>query len=82
MMVANGGPRPPAGTLTQLFFEAIDRYDKPDALQVKLGGRYEPIGKDFEGSSVQVPAGASDVPGLAEALPKETVKKPEAGGDK
>lgn len=43
MMVANGGPRPPAGTLTQLFFEAIDRYDKPDALQVKVGGRYEPI---------------------------------------
>ncbi|MEO6777824.1 MAG: long-chain fatty acid--CoA ligase, partial [Gemmatimonadaceae bacterium] len=43
MVVANGGPRPAPGTLTQLFFEAIDRFDKPDALQVKIGGRYEPI---------------------------------------
>lgn len=33
-----------------------------------LGGRYEPIGKDFAGSSVQVPEGASQVPGLAAAL--------------
>ena len=30
-----------------------------------LGGRFEPIGDDFEGSSIQVPAGAADVPGLA-----------------
>ncbi len=33
-----------------------------------LGGRYEPIGGDFKGSSITVPAGADDVPGLAEAL--------------
>jgi dipeptidyl aminopeptidase/acylaminoacyl peptidase len=33
-----------------------------------LGGRFEPIGRDFEGSSVQVPEGAEHVPGLAEAL--------------
>ncbi len=33
-----------------------------------LGGRYEPIGDDFEGSSVTVPVGAEEVPGLAEAL--------------
>jgi dipeptidyl aminopeptidase/acylaminoacyl peptidase len=32
-----------------------------------LGGRYEPIGKDFEGSTIQVLAGADQVPGLAEA---------------
>ena len=43
MVVANGGPRPAPGTLTELFFQATDRYDKPDALQVKIGGRYEPI---------------------------------------
>ena len=43
MVVANGGPRPAPGTLTQLFFRAVERYDKPDALQVKIGGRYEPI---------------------------------------
>ncbi|HEV2643025.1 MAG TPA: long-chain fatty acid--CoA ligase [Candidatus Elarobacter sp.] len=43
MMVADGGPRPAPGTLTQLLFDAVERYDKPDALQVKIGGRYEPI---------------------------------------
>jgi long-chain acyl-CoA synthetase len=43
MLVANGGPRPAPGTLTELFYQAIERYDKPDALQVKIGGRYEPI---------------------------------------
>lgn len=36
-----------------------------------LGGRVEPIGDDFAGSSVQVPAGADGVPGLKEALPKQ-----------
>jgi len=35
-----------------------------------LGGRYEPIGKDFEGSTIQVAAGAEGVPGLAEATAK------------
>ena len=30
-----------------------------------LGGRFEPIGDDFEGSSVQVIAGEEEVPGLA-----------------
>ena len=29
-----------------------------------LGGRHEPIGDDFEGSSIQVKAGADEVPGL------------------
>ena len=31
-MYARGGPRPPEGTLTQLFFDSIGRYDKPDAM--------------------------------------------------
>ena len=34
-----------------------------------LGGRYEPIGDDFKGSSLQVLTGAEEVPGLPEALP-------------
>src|SRR5690606_35909011 len=29
-----------------------------------LGGRYEPIGDDFVGSSIEVPVGANEVPGL------------------
>lgn len=33
-----------------------------------LGGRYEPIGKSFAGSTVTVPTGANDVPGLEAAL--------------
>ena len=33
-----------------------------------LGGRYEPIGDDFKGSSLQVLEGADHVPGLREAL--------------
>ena len=33
-----------------------------------LGGRFEPIGDDFAGSSIGVPAGAEHVPGLVEAL--------------
>jgi dipeptidyl aminopeptidase/acylaminoacyl peptidase len=33
-----------------------------------LGGRFEPIGDDFEGSSLAVPVGAQHVPGLEEAL--------------
>lgn len=35
-----------------------------------LGGRVEPIGDDFEGSSIEVPEGGSQVPGLAEAIGK------------
>lgn len=42
-----------------------------------LGGRVQPIGGDFAGSSITVPTGADDVPGLAEALQAHTqeVKK-------
>ncbi|MFI5239337.1 MAG: AMP-binding protein, partial [Gemmatimonadales bacterium] len=43
MVVANGGPRPDPGTLTQLFYQAVERFDKPNALLVKIGGRYEAI---------------------------------------
>ncbi len=41
----------------------------PDGTQVAwLGGRCEPIGTDFQGSSLQVRAGAEAVPELAQAL--------------
>jgi long-chain acyl-CoA synthetase len=43
-MHASGGPRNSApGTLNQLFFDAIERFNKPDALQVKLDGAYRPV---------------------------------------
>ncbi len=43
-MISSGGPRnTPPGTLTRLFLDAIARYDKADALQVKVNGAYQPI---------------------------------------
>lgn len=44
-------------------------------LSRNLGGRYEPIGDDFNGSTIEVLEGAEDVPGLAEALKEAEVKK-------
>src|SRR5690606_30562949 len=37
-----------------------------------LGGRAQPIGDDFNGSSITVPTGVDGVPGLAEALRSHT----------
>lgn len=42
-------------------------------LAEQLGGRYEPVGSDFEGATITVPTGADGVPGLKDALAK--VKK-------
>ena len=43
-MQASGGPRNSApGTLTKLFFDAVEKYNRPDALQSKDGGKYQPI---------------------------------------
>jgi long-chain acyl-CoA synthetase len=42
-MESRGGPRPAPGTLTQLFFDAIGKFNRPDAFQVKIGGTYRPI---------------------------------------
>jgi long-chain acyl-CoA synthetase len=43
-MMTTGGPRVGGpGTLNQLFFDAVERFNKPNALQVKRNGRYEPI---------------------------------------
>jgi long-chain acyl-CoA synthetase len=39
-MQASGGPRPAPGTLTRLFFDAAERFNKPDALQYKSDGRW------------------------------------------
>ncbi|MGK2927172.1 MAG: S9 family peptidase [Lysobacterales bacterium] len=36
-----------------------------------LGGRYQELGDDFAGSSIQVKHGSEFIPGLAEALPAE-----------
>jgi len=45
------------------FYAVTDAF-----LAEHLGGRYEHIGDDFEGSSIIVQSGAEEVPGLAEAI--------------
>jgi long-chain acyl-CoA synthetase len=40
---AYGGPGIAPGTVNRLFFDAVDRFDRPDALQVRRDGRYVPI---------------------------------------
>src|ERR1043166_9382592 len=43
-MEASGGPRNSSpGTLTKLFFDAVSKYDLPNALQVKVSGAFQPI---------------------------------------
>ena len=37
-------------------------------LAQNLGGRFEGIGDDFRGSTIEAPAGAEQVPGLSDAL--------------
>jgi long-chain acyl-CoA synthetase len=45
--VSNGGPRnSSASTLNRLLFDAAAKYRKPNALQVKRNGAYEPISHD------------------------------------
>jgi dipeptidyl aminopeptidase/acylaminoacyl peptidase len=56
----HGFARPPNNLA---FFAIAEAF-----LARNLGGRYEAIGDAFEGSSVTVPTGAADVPGLAEKL--------------
>jgi long-chain acyl-CoA synthetase len=44
MMQASGGPRNSSpGTLNKLFFDAIEKHQKPNTLQVRVSGTYQPI---------------------------------------
>ena len=44
MVAASGGPRPDApGTLCQLFFEAVEQYDRRDALLHRVDGAWRDI---------------------------------------
>jgi long-chain acyl-CoA synthetase len=46
-MVSSGGPRNSTpGTLNRVLFDAVAKYHKPNALQVKRNGAYEPISHD------------------------------------
>jgi dipeptidyl aminopeptidase/acylaminoacyl peptidase len=50
-----------------------------------LGGRYEAVGEGFAGSTITVPAGVEDVPGIAETLPKvgpKEAKEPRPKGQR
>jgi len=53
-MQASGGPRPGVpGTLNKLFFDAVERFNKPDALQVKVNGAFQPISHQTLAQRVQ-----------------------------
>ena len=53
-MNASGGPRPDSpGTLNQLFFDAVDRFRRPDALLYKSGGAWHPISHQVLGERVR-----------------------------
>ena len=73
----HGFARPP----NRMSFNAVTE----EFLGKCLGGRVEPVGKDFEGSTIQVPAGAELLPGTKAALPAAPVApaaaeaKPAAG---
>ena len=55
-MTTSGGPRNSSpGTLNRLFFEAVQKFDKPDALQVKSGGSYVPIAHRTLAEKMHVP---------------------------
>jgi dipeptidyl aminopeptidase/acylaminoacyl peptidase len=58
----HGFARPPNNLAFYAVAEAF--------LAKNLGGRAEPIGDAFDGSSIKVPAGADDIPGLKEKLAK------------
>jgi dipeptidyl aminopeptidase/acylaminoacyl peptidase len=45
-----------------------------------LGGRHEPIGDDFKNSSIQIKAGAEQVPGVSDALTGPAEKPKDSGG--
>lgn len=44
---ASGGPRPAPGTINRLFFEAIERFDREDALMHKVDGQWKSISHRF-----------------------------------
>lgn len=40
---ASGGPRPAPGTINRLFFDAVERFDRADAVLHKVNGVWEPL---------------------------------------
>ena len=53
------------------YLVTVDRPITEAFLAKHLGGRYEPIGEAFTGSSLTAPTGADGVPGLVEKLGKK-----------
>jgi dipeptidyl aminopeptidase/acylaminoacyl peptidase len=45
-------------------------------LAKQLGGKFEPVGKDFDGSSIHVPVGAAGVPGIKDQLAADRLTMP------
>ena len=62
-MHVSGGPRNSSpGTLNKLFFDAIEKFNKPDALQYKKDGTYHPISsRELGDRARQVALGLRDL---------------------
>ncbi|HZI29881.1 MAG TPA: long-chain fatty acid--CoA ligase [Gemmatimonadaceae bacterium] len=43
MYARGAGERPPPGTLNELFFTAARKWNKPDAMQVRVDGKWQPV---------------------------------------
>ncbi|HEY7895942.1 MAG TPA: long-chain fatty acid--CoA ligase [Gemmatimonadaceae bacterium] len=63
---AGRDPRLAPTTLTRLFFDAVEGYDRPNALHVKVGGAYQPISHRTLGERVRHAAFGLRALGLAE----------------
>ena len=61
-----------AGEQNRMSFNAVTEA----FLAEQLGGQFEPVGDDFEGSSIHVPVGADDVPGVGNALSADRKQMP------
>jgi len=63
---AGRDPRLAPTTLTRLFFDAVEGYERPNALQVKAGGAYQPISHRTLAARVRHAAFGLRALGLAE----------------
>ncbi|MBX3424322.1 MAG: S9 family peptidase [Pirellulales bacterium] len=61
-----------AGEENRMSFNAVTEA----FLAEHLGGRFEPVGDAFKNSSIHVPVGADEVPGVSESLPADRKAMP------
>ena len=83
-MQASGGPRNSApGTLTKLFFDAVEKFKRPDALQFKVDGKYQPISHlDLADRVRRVALGLQELGIRAGERRRDSLREPPRVGDR